>query len=59
MAELELDFEVVWHGGKVDELGTRGGLLPPYESRSTWHLAIAVLQRKRKLRPEVEPEPED
>lgn len=37
-------YTVVWHGGLVDELGTNGGLLPPYESRSSWRRVEEVLE---------------
>jgi hypothetical protein len=29
------DYQVVWHGGMKDSLGTRGGILPEYESESS------------------------
>lgn len=31
------EYEVVWHGAKVDAYGTKGGLLGPYASTSQWH----------------------
>jgi hypothetical protein len=36
MPRDEYDYEVVWHGAMVDSLGTKGGLLPPYEHGSAW-----------------------
>jgi len=35
MAETRDDFEVVWSGSKVGPTGTKGELLPMYESKST------------------------
>jgi hypothetical protein len=40
------DYEVVWHGAKVDAYGTKGGLLGPYASISQWH-AIEQKLRER------------
>ena len=50
------DYQVVWHGGKVDSLGTRGGLLPEYESESSWVLTERYLRLRRDLAPELEEE---
>jgi hypothetical protein len=45
-AALDAQYEVVWHGGMVDGHGTRGGLLPPYESTSSWALVEEALQTR-------------
>lgn len=45
-AALDRQYETVWHGGKVDELGTRGGLLPAYESTSSWSLVEEALRTR-------------
>lgn len=47
-------YPVVWHGGMVDSLGTRGGLLPEYESKSSWVLTVRHLMLRRKLQEDLE-----
>lgn len=44
--KLDGQFSVVWHGGKVDESGTRGGLLPTYKSQSSWSLVEEALRTR-------------
>lgn len=45
-AALDRQFETVWHGGQVDESGSRGGLLPPYDSTSSWSLVENELRTR-------------
>lgn len=55
---LEATYEVIWHGGKVDVSGSKGGLLPPYDSSSSWSLVEEVLRTRWDFSKRAMAEPE-
>lgn len=58
-AKLDRQYETVWHGGKVDAYGTRGGLLPAYNSTSSWALVEDVLRTRWEFCKRILAEPID